>query len=97
MFAYVRFLLVMLIVTTIALNVVAFNFTRLTGNLIDKPVDFVLRKGDLYISVMNKKTKISGEEVIASIENFRNKIPENEDLFEELKRWYNMTRTFLGV
>lgn len=90
---YFKFLLIIFTVTVFALNMVATNFTRLTGQVIDKPAEVVFRKGDVYLAVMNKKTKISKESVSATVERYGRYLPEKEALFVEAKKWYNMTRT----
>jgi len=95
MLFYIKLIATVLMIITVSLNVVANNFSRLTGIYIEKPVDLVVRKGNIYVSVMDKKTKFSGEEILTVVEQYRNQLPEKEALFEEAKRWYNMTRTLL--
>lgn len=92
---YFKFLLMLFIVSVFALNLVAANFTRLTGQVIDKPAEVVFHKGDIYLSVMSKKSKISRESVSATVEKYGSYLPEKEALFVEAKKWYNMTRNLL--
>ena len=92
---YLKFIITLAILVVCALNLVAFNFTRLTGQLIDKPLEVVYRKGDVYLAVMNKKGKISRESVSATVERYGSYLPEKERLFEQAKEWYNMSRNLL--
>ena len=92
---YFKFLMLMFIITVFALNLVAANFTRLTGHVIDKPLEVVFHKGDVYIAVMSKKSKISRESVSATVQRYGSYLPEKEVLLVEVKKWYNMTRTLL--
>ena len=92
---YFKFLLLLFVISVFALNLVAKNFTRLTGQVIDKPAEVTFHKGDIYIVVMSKKSKISKESVSATVEKYGSYLPEKEVLFVEAKKWYNMTRTLL--
>lgn len=83
---YLKFLATVVIITIVSLNVVAHNFSRLTGTFIEKPYELVFHKGDLYVSVVNYKTKFSGKETEMAL---------NETLFEVAKKWYNMTKMFI--
>jgi hypothetical protein len=85
--------MLLFIVSIFALNLVAANFIRLTGQVIDKPAEVVFHKGNIYLSVMNKKSKISKESMTAAVEKYSSYLPEKEALFAEAKKWYNMTRT----
>src|SRR4051794_17249962 len=92
---YFKFLLGMFLLTILALNLVAANFTRLTGHIIDKPLEVVVHKGDVYLAVMSKKSKISRESVSVTLERYANYLPEKETLFVEVKKWYNMTQALI--
>lgn len=92
---YLKFASLLFIVIVFALNLVAANFTRLTGQVIDKPAEVVFHKGDIYLAVMRNKSKISKESMVSTVEKYGSYLPEKEALFVEAKKWYNMTRTLL--
>ena len=92
---YLKFIATVVIITIVSLNVVAHNFSRLTGTFIEKPYELVFHKGDLYVSVVNYKTKFSGKETEMVLEHYRNYLPDNEALFEVAKKWYNMTKMII--
>ena len=89
-----KFLCALFILCILSLNVVAANFTRLTGVDIQKPFNVSARKGIVYLEVMGKKVRISQKETLETLETYRAYLPDKQTLFGEAKRWYNMTRTF---
>lgn len=87
-----KFFFTFLFLGVAAINTVASNFSRLTGHVINKPCDVVIHNEDIYLCVMNYKAKFSGEKALSTIKNYRSQFLDNQPLFDEFKRWYNMTR-----